>query len=327
MTSTPGPKVLLVAGWGRSGSTLIGEMLGQAGGCIHVGEVRGIWGHMQPGSTSRCGCGKPHHRCPFWTEVFSRAFPGESSARFAELEEVQAERFRMRPATSWSLRRELHSDSSSSALSRYAGLLARLYSQIAAVSGDQLIIDSSKTPGHARLVAELVEAPTYVLHLVRDPRAIAFSWQRRSIYGRRFGPLSSSFAWLAANLLSASLLRELPDQRSKVLRYEDFVADPQSTIESVSRWLDLSVAGLRWLDDQSILLEPNHTIAGNPSRFVTGAVTIRPDDEWKSSLGAGSSIAATLPALPLLRRYGYPIRPGASLSPAATGMLIRGRSP
>jgi hypothetical protein len=47
---------------------------------------------------------------------------------------------------------------------------------------------------------------------------------------------------------------------------------------------------------------------GNPSRFVTGPVEIRSDDEWESNLKRRDSAVVTALTLPLLRFYGYPLR-------------------
>ena len=36
-------KVLFIAGTSRSGSTLLGQLLGQIDGFIHIGELRQLW--------------------------------------------------------------------------------------------------------------------------------------------------------------------------------------------------------------------------------------------------------------------------------------------
>ena len=60
--------VLLVAGSGRSGSTLLASALGQLPGAFCAGELRYLW---QRGAVEdhRCGCGEPFSRCPVWTVV------------------------------------------------------------------------------------------------------------------------------------------------------------------------------------------------------------------------------------------------------------------
>ena len=50
-------------------------------------------------------------------------------------------------------------------------------------------------------------------------------------------------------------------------------------------------------------------MAGNPNRFRTGSVRIVEDDEWKSRMARRDRTVITAAALPMLVRYGYPVRP------------------
>jgi hypothetical protein len=64
-------KVALIGGYARSGSTFLGQMLGQLPGCIFVGELMYIWRkHWQ--KDMLCGCGAPFSDCPFWGAVVKK---------------------------------------------------------------------------------------------------------------------------------------------------------------------------------------------------------------------------------------------------------------
>ena len=80
MTSAPKTpvKVLFLAGWQRNGSTLLQRMLGQIEGVFPAGELWYVWeqGLLE---NRLCGCGSRFRDCPFWVEVFERAFGGMSS--------------------------------------------------------------------------------------------------------------------------------------------------------------------------------------------------------------------------------------------------------
>ena len=68
------PTVLYLGGEGRSGSTLLAAMLGQYGGMMPVGEMRGVW---QAATTDElCGCGTTFSKCAFWSRVGKLAFGG-----------------------------------------------------------------------------------------------------------------------------------------------------------------------------------------------------------------------------------------------------------
>jgi hypothetical protein len=68
-------KVLYVAGFGRSGSTLLGNVLGQVEGFVSVGEVRSIWEHGLI-ENKVCGSGTLFEDCSFWQPVLDEAYGG-----------------------------------------------------------------------------------------------------------------------------------------------------------------------------------------------------------------------------------------------------------
>jgi hypothetical protein len=51
-------------------------------------------------------------------------------------------------------------------------------------------------------------------------------------------------------------------------------------------------------------------VSGNPNRFQSGPVRLRPDDEWISRMRPRDKTLVTLLTLPLLARYGYRISAG-----------------
>jgi hypothetical protein len=146
------------------------------------------------------------------------------------------------------------------------------------------------------------------VHMVRDPRAVAYSWRRPKGYLQPVGAWASTWHWLCMNVAAEAVTRRLPDA-SLLLRYEDLVADPRG---AVGRLLEL--VGLP--GDQSpvrhsgVVLGANHTMYGNPDRLVTGEVAIRADDRWRTGLPIHVAAGITALALPMLRRYGYPTGSG-----------------
>src|SRR4028119_1802817 len=66
-------------------------------------------------------------------------------------------------------------------------VLERLYRAIQRVSGAGVIVDSSKRFSYAVLLSLLPFGDLRVVHLVRDSRAVAYSWARssESTVGRR----------------------------------------------------------------------------------------------------------------------------------------------
>src|SRR5437773_2056276 len=58
-------------------------------------------------------------------------------------------------------------------------ILGQIYHGIHTASGCRVIVDSSKLPAYGHVVSHLPEVDLYVVHLVRDPRATAYSWLRK----------------------------------------------------------------------------------------------------------------------------------------------------
>jgi hypothetical protein len=109
------------------------------------------------------------------------------------------------------------------------------------------------------------------------------------------------------------------------LRYEDFIADPAGTI---GRLLELCGAGgaANPVQGRIIELHPNHTVTGNPDRFLSGPTELRAaDDRWMSSLSRRARLAATVLSWPLLRRYGYSYRRNPATRPGTPALAERGR--
>jgi hypothetical protein len=67
--------------------------------------------------------------------------------------------------------------------------------------------------------------------------------------------------------------------------------------------------------DGTAWLGVNHTVTGNPDRLKRGAVTIRPDARWATALSERQLAVVTGLALPLLKRYGYPLVPARVRQP------------
>src|SRR5438552_555935 len=68
-------RVLYVGGAGRSGSTLLGLLLGKLPGFTFHGELRWLW-HSVRAHDELCSCREPYPSCPFWREVGLSAFGG-----------------------------------------------------------------------------------------------------------------------------------------------------------------------------------------------------------------------------------------------------------
>jgi hypothetical protein len=178
-----------------------------------------------------------------------------------------------------------------------------------------VIVDSSKHPGDGAVLRYLPNVEPYFIHLVRDPRAVAYSWQRRKHSPgersrqemMRVGAARSSKNWVVINL-GAEAIRKRQPRASLILRYESFVERPRRAIDAVLEMIHEGPAPPAFLDDRRVHLSGGHTAGGNPDRFVAGEVELREDTEWRARQTPSDRRIATAVAMPLLWRYGYPLR-------------------
>lgn len=95
-----------------------------------------------------------------------------------------------------------------------------------------------------------------------------------------------------------------------MLRYEDFVAEPQKAIGRVLGLLGEEGAPRPHVAEHEVELGVNHNVWGNPGRLKTGTVEIRPDREWAYDIKSGDRRLVSSLTFPLLARYGYPLAAG-----------------
>lgn len=299
-------KVLYILGRGRSGSTILANVLGEIPGFFSAGELRFLWDPIVV-RRSRCGCGESIAECPLWASVLQELSDVDLDRVVSWQHEIVRESNIYRLLSSRAMR-------DWDALQGYARVTERLYRTIQAVTGCDVIVDSSKRPSYAAFIRSLEDCSPYFVHLARDPRASAYSWQNRryvSAHGgavKRRNVIDSTIRWDLLNAGSEILLKRVARDRQMHLRYEDFVATPRGTVETICELIGETRRTLPFLDEHTVALGVNHTIAGNPSRFRSGELVLQDTGDWRTGQSGAARFVATLVALPYLRRYGYPVR-------------------
>jgi len=302
-------KVFFIGGYGRSGSTLLDRMLGQFEGFFSGGELRHIWDRSF-GDNQLCGCGRPFKECDFWTAVVEDAFGGFGGVKTDAIKVLKRSVDRMRyiPLMISSRKPSWYRER----FEAYSEVLSKLYKAIQRVSGSQIIIDSSKDPSHGFLLHSMPWVDLRVVHLIRDSRAVAYSWSRKKArpeipskkeYMPRYGPVKSALGWIGYDVWAQSL--EHLTHSSALVFYEDLVSHPERELSRIVAALGEGYRGARFVNGDKVFLEANHTVSGNPVRFQLGPIRLRPDIEWRRKMERGQRRLVTALTLPFLARYGY----------------------
>lgn len=304
-------RILYVEGFARSGSTILDNVVGQVDGFFSVGELRFVWDRNLRDDRV-CGCGRPFSGCPVWTRILRRAY-GDAPpdpARVLSWREaampLRATPLTLLPGAAERLRTRYRP---------YLETLRRLYTAVAEETGARVVVDSSKYPSYGYLLGLVPGLDVSVVHLVRDPRAVAYSWTRRKMEVRAHGqirpmgesaPLRTARDWMLWMAL-CDVYGKASQRAPLRLRYEDFVGDPVTALAAILQHVGESGRPLPFLSGHRVTLAGNHTVGGNPGRLRAGPVDLRLDDEWMRALPARQRATVSAVCWPALRRYGYPI--------------------
>lgn len=312
---TDRPTVLSIVGKGRSGTTLLDLILGSLPGFFSLGEIW-RWESFHLFDENRCGCGSPLGRCEVWGPAIERIesespHGGRIWQKVMEWERAVARWRRVPrllsprsgPSSDWRpLRR----------LTEHASLL---YRAAAEESGAGVLVDSSNWPANPVALGLVPGVDVVVVHLVRDPRAVAFSWKREKDLADGRGQMprrsaaGSALSWTARNLL-AEVVRRRAAPRAVVVRYEDFVREPLDAAATVAGLVGRGDVDTSCIRGRTVRLSRNHTVAGNPVRFQSGETELRLDAEWQREQSVADRLQVTALTFPLMLRYGYPLSVG-----------------
>lgn len=310
--------VLYIAGWGRSGSTLLARMLGQLEDCVHLGELRTLWiDGFKP--KTQCGCGQLLQDCGVWTRIFDRGFGGRSAidpAAHTRLRHTYEPRtgpllgqLSQQLSRQWLQPNAATRDTFRQQSQPYLQILERLYGAIAQTHPGATLIDDSLHPGHGAMLAALPQVEVKLVHLVRDCRGCAYSWAKRQTQGLgSYSLRDSALGWMLRNGVVEILGRDRAIPYLRV-RYEDLIRQPQETLDKITQF-----AGLTPTADSLDRLFPaphtvnlgiTHSAFGNPSRTRQGPTPLQLDEAWKQGLSRREMLQLTALSAPLLLRYGY----------------------
>ena len=123
-------------------------------------------------------------------------------------------------------------------------------------------------------------------------------------------PTTTVLRWNENAIGAEVLRRHISPERWLFLRYEDFAQHPRAAIDRV-RWFIDEPGPAPFITDDTVVLETNHNLSGNPNRFITGPVKIAADEEWRTRLPVQQRFMIPAATTPFLLHYGYPLRTAA----------------
>jgi hypothetical protein len=174
-----------------------------------------------------------------------------------------------------------------------------------------ILIDSTKTAWRSAAapfqLARLLGPDFKLVHLVRDPRAVAWSGVKKA--GRRNArpllPLrtaSAAAGWWIANLSCELFGRTYPDRYIR-LRYEDLARSPGDEMRDLLAKL---ASGAEWHAERVGANDNRHQLYGNRMRAANLTLAeVREDAAWQGDMPRPYRTLVSLLTAPLRKRYGY----------------------
>jgi hypothetical protein len=161
-----------------------------------------------------------------------------------------------------------------------------LFSYITSRAGKRIVVDSSKTARYAAgrflALSKIADQDVYILHLVRNGLATMESlllkgsnWAIEG-YTRnlKWAGLRAAFGWARANVSAYVVARLLGPNRYMLLRYEDFIVDPETSLQKIGRFVGFDPEELIQRLKQNVYFQVGHEVGGNRIR-LEGKIRVR----------------------------------------------------
>lgn len=303
-------EILYIGGHGRSGTTIVERIFARGIGAFSAGEVHRFW-EYGISKNWKCACNEELTNCPFWSKVLSNV-TRRMGVEMGDI--VSAWRKVARPKSiPLIFLPSIRTYNFSANFDMYKSFLSEFYNEVSSLSGRKRIVDSSGSAIHGIILSEVGGINVSMIHLIRDPRAVANSNKRvknnpassRKNEMSRKGVVRTSISWRVVNKI-LDFLRENKFESSTIARYEDLFLNPSVEFPCLSERVDFEFENEKIFDGPStVFFEDDHMGQGNPIRFKNGKVDLYLDDKWKIEMHEVDKLVCYLMCYDMLEEYSY----------------------
>jgi hypothetical protein len=302
--------VVALSGSAASGAVPLARTLGGTPGFFLAGDIRKMWSRGARDDRNRsCSCGAPFLACPFWREVGDEAFGGWSRVDHERMASLAAKIHSVVGVA------KLLSGLRESAFSEYGSHLNRLLKAVAALAGTDRIVVSAKNPSEGFVLGRLAGVPVRWVHVVRDPREVAWLWTIGTVEMKRNEWLLMTTAgivyrWNRYNLIPP-VLSAVGGIAYLRVRFEDLASNHEQALGRVLRFVEppadrsnagVGTHGLIVLDRETgpcRLVELEHREQAGAADWLLG------HKRWRQELPLAARTAISAATLPVMAAFGY----------------------
>lgn len=318
-------ELIYIAGSGHSGSTLLNMLLDSHEEISGLGEIHrfslAIKNDIKP---LLCSCGKTVLVCPFWVEIIDTLLDDYSISR-GELNDFRTTTadFMPRDVDSQYLNKSNNEKLYPISLNRIAMVIGsfwlwnmvkrispevnanyaaiqnslHLFDAVRKAKGTPIIVDSTKNPTRLKGLFLLKDGNLFIIHLIRDGRAVCYSRMRREAVSME----ESAKIWLAEQRKLHLVMHDIPESAIYKIHYEELAANPEEVLEKICEKLKIPYQP----EMVNFRSRSGHILGGNPMRFQSEETDIRIDLEWKDKLTSVDLAIFEDIAGNINRKYGY----------------------
>lgn len=263
---------------GRSGSTLLSLLLPKYLDIKSVGEINNL-GHVfvDPHKDHKCGCTTPIKECDFWNDILKSL---DIKSHFDLYENMKISN------------------------PEYLNFNDRLFDVLFEKQNISYLFDKSMQENRLNKLVKSKKHEIIIIHLIRDGRAVANSWQKYSkrkdrglIYLRLF---SAAIKWTYVNLKIH--LKYSKKSNYHLIKYEDLTLNPEKELLKIEKKFSLEKSKKQNSVD-------THFVGGNRMRKqFNGFKDVKYDDSYKNEVKTIDWFLVSLIQFIPLKLFGYSIK-------------------
>lgn len=218
-------KLVYILGGGRSGSTVLGILLGNREGVFYPGELFAWNRYKGVPSTEK------EETREFWKKVGEHA--GDLTEYFEyDFYELMESYYSIRYFFKWWRDAKLFKD--------YWDSNAGLFRELGEISGAHTIVDSSHYALRAFWLSRDPRVHMRLVYLVREPVRVVDAFLKKDIEQRYKHPLTANIYYSMANFLSLLIYLCFPGDKKMLVRFEDIIERPGEVLSEISRHIGIT---------------------------------------------------------------------------------------
>ena len=303
------PKIIYIMGHSRSGSTIFDIMLSNASNVVGVGELINLesLGFIK---NEYCSCGNRIEECDFWSKIKKDMLNSEFNDFEKQHNLIKSVDGHKRFFYEYLEKTKTSIETADN----YLNYNNHLFSSIIKHSNANCVVDSSKMPTRGYFLSLMEEFDVYLLHIVRDPRAVCWSLNKpikkdlekgvqRDMPGT---PIMKTIkSWLGNAVMSLKIKKQLND-KYMLINYDRLIQDNEAVLNEISKFTNVDFSEVAKMIKRDDEFTKFHTVAGNRLRMAE-KIKLQYDDSWKKNLSAWQKFYITLLTLPLLKKFGFKV--------------------